>query len=72
MHARSMVTPLLHPTLGTLPGLAAAGFPIKFSEAETGYAGAAVRPGQHNNEIFGTLLGLDEQGVTRLKVSGII
>ena len=72
LHARGMVMPLLHPTIGPLPGLAAAGFPIKFSDAETGYDGPAVRAGQHNNEIFGTLLGIIDEDMYRLKDAGTI
>ena len=72
MQARGMVTPLLHPTIGPLPGLAAAGFPIKFSDSETGYDGPAVRAGQHNNEIFGKLLGVIDEDINRLKDAGTI
>jgi len=72
MHARGMVTPLLHPTIGPLQGLAAAGFPIKFSDAETGYDGPAVRAGQHNDEIFGELLGVIDEDIDRLKGAGTI
>ncbi len=72
MQARGMVTPLLHPTIGPLPGLAAAGFPIKFSDSETGYDGPAVRAGQHNNEIFGKLLGIIDEDINRLKDAGTI
>lgn len=45
LNARGMIT-VVEP-LGPLAGLKAVGFPLKFSAAETGYAGAAVLTGSH-------------------------
>lgn len=72
MRARGMITPLLHPSLGALPGLAAAGFPIKFSDAATGYDEVAVPSGTHNHELYGGLLGLAEDEIVRLEKKGVI
>jgi len=55
-----------------LPGLKAAGFPLTFSGAETGYRGAAVPCGTHNREIFGGLLGLDDAVLADLAGRAII
>ncbi|HAA91287.1 MAG TPA: hypothetical protein DCS82_12185 [Rhodospirillaceae bacterium] len=72
MHAREMIVPLMHPALGALPGLAAAGFPIKLSAAETGYDGAAVTSGHHNSEVYRELLGLTEAEIEQLEKDGIL
>jgi formyl-CoA transferase len=70
--ARGMVTDVEHPALGVLSGLKAAGFPLKFSGAETGYLGAAVPCGTNNREIYGGLLGLDDAALDDLASRAII
>jgi formyl-CoA transferase len=72
IRARGMIEDLVHPTLGPLPGLNAAGFPIKFSGVETGYDGPPVMFGADNREILGGLLGLDDEALDRLAGDGII
>lgn len=72
IRARGMIEDLVHPTLGPLPGLNAAGFPIKFSGVETGYDGPPVMTGTNNREIFGDLLGLDDETIERLTEDGVI
>jgi len=72
LRARDMYVPLEHPTLGTLAGIGAPGFPLKFGAAETGYDAAAPMPRQHNHEIYGGLLGLDAGEIGRLAAAGII
>lgn len=72
IHARGMIEDLVHPTLGSLPGLSAAGFPIKFSGVETGYKGPPVMTGASNREILGGLLGLDDGTLEELADKGVI
>jgi len=72
MRARGMIEDLVHPTLGPLEGLNAAGFPIKFSGVETGYVGLPVMPGTNNREIFSKLLGLDDAALDKLAEDGVI
>lgn len=72
LRARSMIDTVEHPTLGLLPGLKAAGFPLKFSAAETGYEGAAAVCGAHNREVLGSLLGLDDAELDALTARAII
>jgi formyl-CoA transferase len=72
LRERNMYVPLEHPLLGPLADVGAPGFPLKFSEADTGYATPSPLPRQHNNEIYRELLGLTEAEVTELAKSGVI
>lgn len=72
LHARGMIDTVEHPALGPLPGLKAAGFPLKFSGAETGYAGAAVPSGTHTREVLSDLLDLDAAALDDLAMRSII
>ena len=70
--ARGMIEDLVHPTLGVMPGIGAAGFPLKFSGTKTGYNSPAAITGTHNAEVYGALLGIDADELTRLTDEGII
>jgi crotonobetainyl-CoA:carnitine CoA-transferase CaiB-like acyl-CoA transferase len=72
LRERQMYLPLEHPTLGSLDDIGAPGFPLKFSDAATGYDTPAPLPRQHNGEIYGTLLGLDETEIARLEKARVI
>ena len=72
LRARGMIQPVAHPTLGVLPGLSAAGFPLKFSDSETGYEGAAVPTGAQTREILAELLDLDDARLDALAAEGVI
>ena len=72
LKARGMIDTVSHPTLGELPGLKAAGFPLKFSAAETGYESTAAPSGTHNAEVFRDLLCLDENEVADLARRSVI
>ncbi len=72
MRARGMIRDLEHPTLGTLDGAKAPGFPFRFSEMRGGYASPAPLVGQHNEEVLGGLLGVSEAECARLKEEGVI
>ncbi len=72
LRERGMYVDLDHPTLGPLAGIGAPGFPLKFSDAETGYHSPAPLPRSHAEEILGGLLGLDEDEIRRLEKAGII
>ena len=69
---REMINDVEHPQLGKLTGIKAAGFPIKFSDAETGYKGPALPSGTNNNQIFGELIGLKEKDLKELRDKNII
>jgi CoA:oxalate CoA-transferase len=67
--ARGMVVYLDYPGLGTLP---IPGLPIKLSATPGSIDSPAPRLGEHNEEIYGKLLGFDHEKLDRLKKEGII
>jgi crotonobetainyl-CoA:carnitine CoA-transferase CaiB-like acyl-CoA transferase len=72
LHERAMIDVVEHPMLGPLPGLRAAGFPIKFSAADTGYHGAAALTGTHTRQLLTEMLGLDDDELDRLEQNNVI
>jgi crotonobetainyl-CoA:carnitine CoA-transferase CaiB-like acyl-CoA transferase len=72
LQARGMIDTVEHPALGALSGLKAAGFPLKFSGAETGYGGAAAPSGCHTREVLSDLLDLDAATLDDLAARSII
>jgi len=72
LKARGMIDSLRHPALGKLPGVHAAGFPLKFSATETGYEEAAALTGAHNREVYGDLLGLSDHEIDALQSRSIV
>lgn len=69
---RKMIMDLQHPVYGKVCGACAAGFPIKFSEAELQYERPAPLLGQENEEIYSRFLGFDKEKLCQLKKEGII
>lgn len=72
LQARGMIDTVEHPALGPLTSLKAAGFPLKFSGAETGYSGAAAPSGTHTREVLSDLLDLDAATLDDLAARSII
>ncbi len=72
LRARGMIDTVEHPALGPLSGLKAAGFPLKFSAAETGYDAAAAPSGTHTREVLSELLGLNAAALDDLAARSII
>lgn len=72
LQARGMIDTVEHPALGPLTSLKAAGFPLKFSGAKTGYSGAAAPSGTHTREVLSDLLGLDAEALDDLAARSII
>lgn len=72
LKARGMIDSLHHPALGVVPGVHAAGFPLKFSATETGYEAAAAPCGTHNLEVYGELLGLSVEEIESLQSRSIV
>jgi crotonobetainyl-CoA:carnitine CoA-transferase CaiB-like acyl-CoA transferase len=67
-----MVIPLEHPRHGPIPGAKAIGMPVKFVNNPVQFDQPAPALGQHNEEIYERLLGLDRAKLEELKGQGII
>jgi len=70
--ARGETLPVLHPTLGEIPGLRTAGIPIRFSEHSTGFSGPAPGLGGDNRAVYGERLGYSEERLAELARAGVI
>lgn len=70
---RRETEPLTHPLYPEASGrLRAPGVPVVFSEAQTGFDTPAPRLGEHNEQIFGDLLGYDAGQLAKLRAAGVI
>jgi CoA:oxalate CoA-transferase len=69
--SRGMIQSVIHPFSGDT-GLKAADFPIKFSRLRCGPLAPAPYPGQHNEEVYGEILGLSQEDLDRLREAGVI
>lgn len=67
--ARNMIVYQQHPDLGTIP---LPGTPIKLSLTPGHIRAPAPKLGEHNEEIYGKLLGFDHDKLSQLKEKGII
>ena len=68
LRARGMVVELEHPDRGRFPML---GNPIHLSASPTEVRSAPLL-GQHNADVYGTLLGLGEEELRKLANDGVI
>jgi CoA:oxalate CoA-transferase len=71
LRERGMLQRLRHPKLPHEGPLAAA-FPLRFSEASTGYESPAPLTREHNDEIYRGLLGMSESEFGVLTAEGVI
>jgi crotonobetainyl-CoA:carnitine CoA-transferase CaiB-like acyl-CoA transferase len=69
---RGEAVPLLHPDLGPVDEIVGSGLPIRFSDADAGYDRAAPRLGEHNDEVYGGLLGYDRARLDQLRADGVV
>jgi crotonobetainyl-CoA:carnitine CoA-transferase CaiB-like acyl-CoA transferase len=69
---RGMLQPLLHPDVDLDDAPLAPEFPLRFSGAATDYRSPAPRHGQHNDEIYRTVLGLTDHQLRELTDRGVI
>lgn len=67
--ARNMFPTMDQPGIGDFR---VTGVPIKFSETETCVQRPAPGLGEHNKEIYGTMLGISAEEVDKLKEKGVI
>jgi len=71
LKARGMMPELLHPQSGPT-GLKTAGFPVHFSERPGGYSSPAPSIGQHNQEVYGGILGISDAEMEKMEGEGVI
>lgn len=69
---RGETTPLVHPTLGPVGEILGSGLPIRFSAAQAGYERPAPWQGEHNDFVYGGLLGYDAGRIAALRADGVI
>ena len=69
VHARQMVVDVPHDKLGKVP---VTGVPLKLSESPGSIEHLGPELGQHNDEIYGGLLGLSASEVDQLRTEGVI
>lgn len=67
--ARGMVVEMDHPTVGRLPLI---GNPVKLSATPGSMRIAPPLLGQHNDEVYATVLGMSAEEITAMKQEGII
>ena len=67
-----MIQPLVHPLLGPLDGLGAAGHPARVQRVRDRLRRPAALPGTRNEAIYGDLLGLDAATLARLREDRVI
>ncbi len=70
--ARGETVRLNHPKFGAVDDVYGMGIPIKFSEATAGFDQPAPELGEHNEAIYGGMLGYSKENLERLKSSGVI
>lgn len=70
--ARDMVLDLEHPLHGPIPGAKAIGMPVKFLNNPVQFDQPAPALGQHNEDVYGRLLGLERAKLAELKEQGVI
>ena len=64
--------PLLHPKFGAVDDVYGMGLPLKFSGASTGFDQPPPAVGEHNDTVYGGLLGYSPEKIERLRLDRII
>jgi len=70
--ARGETVPMIHPKYGTADGIHAMGLPIHFSDASAGFTEPPPALGEHNQRVYGEILGYDADRIAQLRAQGII
>jgi CoA:oxalate CoA-transferase len=63
---------LIHPTLGPMAEVYGSGMPIRLSDARLGYAAPPPWLGEHNDLIYGGMLGRSPDELVSLRDAGVI
>lgn len=69
---RGDTVPLEHPDHGAVADLYGTGLPVTFSETRAGFTQPAPSLGQHNQQVYGELLGYSEARIDQLRADGVI
>jgi CoA:oxalate CoA-transferase len=70
--ARGETRPVVHPEFGEIEGLRTIGVPIVFSESDGPDLAPAPTLGQHNDEVYGGLLGYGARRLEELRRDAVI
>jgi CoA:oxalate CoA-transferase len=70
--ARNETVPMVHPKYGTADGVYAMGLPIRFSDAKSGFDQPPPGLGEHNERVYGEILGYDASKIVELRAQGVI
>jgi crotonobetainyl-CoA:carnitine CoA-transferase CaiB-like acyl-CoA transferase len=70
--ARNETVPMIHPKYGAADGIYAMGLPIRFSEATAGFDQPPPGLGEHNQRVYGEILGYDADRIEELRAQGVI
>ena len=70
--ARGETVPLAHPRYGAVDEIYGMGVPIRFSGASTSLEGPPPGLGQHNETVYGAMLGYSEERINKLRTEGVI
>jgi crotonobetainyl-CoA:carnitine CoA-transferase CaiB-like acyl-CoA transferase len=70
--ARNETVPMIHPKYGAADGIYAMGLPIRFSEATAGFDQPPPGLGEHNQRVYGEILGYDADRIAELHEQGVI
>lgn len=70
--ARKETVPMTHPRHGVTEGVYAMGLPIRFSDAKAGFDQPPPALGEHNQRVYGEILGYDANRIAELHAQGVI
>jgi crotonobetainyl-CoA:carnitine CoA-transferase CaiB-like acyl-CoA transferase len=70
--ARQEVVPLEHGRYGATAEITGTGIPIRFSGSDVGFDRAAPQLGEHNDDVYGELLGYSGERIARLRADGVL
>jgi CoA:oxalate CoA-transferase len=70
--ARGETVPLAHPKFGAVEEVYGSGIPIRFSAATAGFDQTAAEIGEHNNLVYGQMLGYSAEQIAQLRADGVI
>jgi CoA:oxalate CoA-transferase len=70
--ARKETVPVIHPRYGVADDIYAMGLPIRFSEAKAEFDQPPPGLGEHNERVYGEILGYDAARIAELRDQGVI